>query len=112
MQIDIKISLAVMDLRWSGDRDKRTFRLGGPDQLFGPRTSGVVARIVPFNHPLMFGCIKSVAPLIAGNAVIIKPSEYTPLSALRIEFAGNLFPSGIFNVLNGGGNRRRYRSIR
>jgi betaine-aldehyde dehydrogenase len=106
MQIDIKISLAVMDLfaglateikgeSFPGSGDRINFSVREP--------LGVVARIIPFNHPLMFGCIKSVAPLIAGNAVIIKPSEHTPLSALRIaELAGNLFPPGIFNVLNGG----------
>lgn len=106
MQIDIKISLAVMDLfaglateikgeSFPGSGDRLNFSVREP--------LGVVVRIIPFNHPLMFGCIKSVAPLIAGNAVIIKPSEHTPLSALRIaELAGNLFPPGIFNVLNGG----------
>lgn len=63
---------------------------------------GVVARIVPFNHPLMFVLAKMSAPLIAGNAVIIKPSEETPLSALRVaEIIGDLFPPGVFNVLNG-----------
>lgn len=63
---------------------------------------GVVARIVPFNHPLMFVLAKMSAPLIAGNAVIIKPSEETPLSALRVaEIIGDLFPPGVFSVLNG-----------
>lgn len=105
MQIDIKISLAVMDLfaglateikgeSFPGSGDRINFSVREP--------LGVVARIIPFNHPLMFVCIKSVAPLIAGNAVIIKPSEHTPLSALRIaELGGTLFPPGIFNVLNG-----------
>lgn len=65
---------------------------------------GVVARIVPFNHPLMFICAKMAAPLIAGNAVIMKPSEQTPLSALRVaELIGGLFPPGLFAVLNGDG---------
>lgn len=63
---------------------------------------GVVARIVPFNHPLMFVLAKMSAPLIAGNSVIIKPSEETPLSALRVaEIIGHLFPPGVFSVLNG-----------
>lgn len=64
---------------------------------------GVVARIVPFNHPIMFACMKIGAPLIAGNAVILKPSEYTPLSALRLaELIGGILPPGVFNVLTGG----------
>ncbi len=106
MQIDVKISLAVMDLFAGLAPEIKGESFPGPgDRInFSVREPlGVVARIVPFNHPFMFACIKSVAPLIAGNAVVIKPSEHTPLSALRIaELAGNLFPPGIFNVLNGG----------
>lgn len=65
---------------------------------------GVVARIVPFNHPLMFACAKLAAPVIAGNAVILKSSEETPLSALRLaELIGPLFPPGLLSVLNGDG---------
>jgi len=64
---------------------------------------GVVARIVPFNHPLMFAAAKIAAPLAAGNAVILKPSEETPLSALRMaELIGDLFPPGLLAVLTGG----------
>ncbi|HYC13411.1 MAG TPA: aldehyde dehydrogenase family protein, partial [Stellaceae bacterium] len=43
---------------------------------------GVVARIIPFNHPLMFCAGKSAAALAAGNAVIVKPPEQAPLSSL------------------------------
>lgn len=65
---------------------------------------GVVARIIPFNHPMMFVLAKMGAPLVAGNAVIFKPSEHTPLAALRIaELIGDLFPPGVFSVLNGDG---------
>ena len=64
---------------------------------------GVVARILPFNHPLMFCAGKTAAILAAGNAVIVKPPEQAPLSALRLaELVGNLFPAGVFNVLPGG----------
>ena len=64
---------------------------------------GVVARIVPFNHPLMFACAKLAPPIMAGNSVIIKPSEETPLSSLKVaELIGGLFPPGVLNVLNGG----------
>lgn len=63
---------------------------------------GVVARIVPFNHPAMFVCAKIAAPLIAGNSVIIKPSEHTPLSALRLaELFDGLLPAGVLNIVNG-----------
>ncbi len=64
---------------------------------------GVVAKIVPFNHPIMFAAMKVAAPLAAGNAVIVKPSEQAPLSALRLaELVADIFPAGIFNVLSGG----------
>lgn len=77
----------------------------GPDRLnFSVREPrGVVARIIPFNHPFMFCAGKSAAPLAAGNAVIIKPPEQAPLSALRLaELIGGLFPAGVFNVVPGG----------
>jgi betaine-aldehyde dehydrogenase len=63
---------------------------------------GVVARIIPFNHPFMFAAGKSAAPLAAGNAVIIKPPDQSPLSALRLaELIDSLLPAGVFNVLPG-----------
>ena len=45
---------------------------------------GVVGRIVPFNHPIFFAAGKIAAPLMAGNAVVLKPADQTPLSALRM----------------------------
>ncbi|HEY6454372.1 MAG TPA: aldehyde dehydrogenase family protein [Steroidobacteraceae bacterium] len=74
----------------------------GPDSVnFSVREPlGVVARLLPFNHPLMFCAGKSAAILAAGNAVIIKPAEQTPLAALRLaELIGPLFPAGVFNVV-------------
>jgi betaine-aldehyde dehydrogenase len=64
---------------------------------------GVVARIGAFNHPLLFVGGKVGAPLAAGNTVVIKPAEQTPLSALRIaELWHGVFPPGVFNVVTGG----------
>ena len=77
----------------------------GPDVVnFSVREPlGVVARILPFNHPLMFCCGKTAAILAAGNAVVIKPPQQAPLSTLRIaELTADLFPPGVFNVLPGG----------
>jgi betaine-aldehyde dehydrogenase len=65
---------------------------------------GVVGRIVPFNHPMMFAAGKTVAPLIAGNTVVVKPSEHTSTSALRLaELATEVFPPGVVNVVTGYG---------
>jgi 2-formylbenzoate dehydrogenase len=65
---------------------------------------GVVARIVPFNHPIFFAAGKIAAPLVAGNAVILKPADQTPLSALRMgELFSELLPPGVLGVLTGQG---------
>jgi betaine-aldehyde dehydrogenase len=64
---------------------------------------GVVGRIGAFNHPLLFVGGKVAAPLAAGNTIIVKPAEQTPLSALRIaELWHGVFPAGVFNVVTGG----------
>jgi betaine-aldehyde dehydrogenase len=63
---------------------------------------GVVARIVAFNHPLMFTASRLAAPLAAGNAVIMKPSAQAPLSALRLgELVGDLLPPGVLSFVTG-----------
>lgn len=65
---------------------------------------GVVARIIAFNHPIMFALQKIAAPLVAGNAVILKPSEHSPLSALRMgELFDGMLPDGLLSVLVGRG---------
>lgn len=65
---------------------------------------GVVGRIIPFNHPLMFAAGKIAAPLVAGNAVILKPPDIAPLSALRIgELFAAALPSGLLSVVTGQG---------
>ena len=74
----------------------------GPDAVnFSVREPlGVVARILPFNHPLLFCAGKSGAILAAGNALIVKPPDQAPLSALRMaELAADLFPPGVWNVV-------------
>jgi betaine-aldehyde dehydrogenase len=64
---------------------------------------GVVARIGAFNHPLLFVAGKCGAPLAAGNVLIVKPAEQTPLSALRLaELWSDVFPPGVFSVVTGG----------
>jgi betaine-aldehyde dehydrogenase len=77
----------------------------GPDRInFSVREPrGVIGRIIPFNHPFMFCAGKSAAPLAAGNTVVIKPPDQSPLSALRLaELIGPLLPPGVFNVVPGG----------
>lgn len=66
---------------------------------------GVVAAITPWNSPLTLECQKVAAALAAGNAVILKPSEFTPsvgLHVAKLAIEAGL-PKGLFNVLNGMG---------
>ncbi|MEZ5787064.1 MAG: aldehyde dehydrogenase family protein [Xanthobacteraceae bacterium] len=65
---------------------------------------GVVARIAPFNHPVMFAVARTAAALAAGNAVIVKPPETSPLSAMILaEIARETLPPGVFNIVTGDG---------
>ena len=67
---------------------------------------GVVGQIVPWNFPLMFTSWKMGPALAAGNTVVMKPAELTPLSSLRVaELAAEVgFPPGVINVLPGFGH--------
>ncbi|NYT68422.1 aldehyde dehydrogenase family protein [Pusillimonas noertemannii] len=63
---------------------------------------GVVARIVAYNHPLMFAALRIAAPLAAGNTVVVKSPDQAPLSILRLaELIGGIFPPGVVNFLCG-----------
>ena len=64
---------------------------------------GVCARIVAYNHPLMFTASKIAAPLAAGNTVIAKPPPQSPLSAYRfMELIDGIAPKGVINMVTGG----------
>lgn len=65
---------------------------------------GVVASIAPWNYPLMMAAWKLAPALAAGNCVVLKPSEITPLTALKLaELAKDIFPAGVINILFGRG---------
>lgn len=65
---------------------------------------GVVGRIIAFNHPIAMAVHGMASPLIAGNTVVLKPSEQCPLSALRLgEIARDVLPPGVLNVVSGDG---------
>jgi betaine-aldehyde dehydrogenase len=64
---------------------------------------GVVVIILPFNYPLCLLCWQAAAALATGNAVIIKPSELTTLTTLQFVQAFANLPSGLVQVLAGGG---------
>ncbi|WP_334024763.1 aldehyde dehydrogenase family protein [Burkholderia gladioli] len=65
---------------------------------------GVVGQIIPWNFPLLMAAWKVAPALAAGNAVVLKPAEQTPLSiTLLLEIVGDLLPPGVLNVVHGFG---------
>ena len=65
---------------------------------------GVVGQIIPWNFPLLMATWKLAPALAAGNCVVLKPAEQTPLSILVwLEGVGDLLPPGVLNVVNGFG---------
>ena len=70
-----------------------------------PEPYGVIGSIAPFNFPIINAIWKSAPALAVGNSVVLKPSELTPFSAVRIaELASEAgLPEGLFNVIQGGG---------
>jgi betaine-aldehyde dehydrogenase len=66
---------------------------------------GVVAAIVPWNYPLLLMSWKLAPALAAGNTVVLKPSEMTPLSTLRFaELCCEQLPAGVLNIVTGHGD--------
>ncbi|MET0248213.1 MAG: aldehyde dehydrogenase family protein [Sphingobium sp.] len=65
---------------------------------------GVVSAITPYNFPFFLNIVKLFPALVAGNTVVLKPSPFTPFSALIVaEIAAGLdFPPGVINVITGG----------
>lgn len=65
---------------------------------------GVVGQIIPWNFPLLMAAWKLAPALAAGNSVVLKPAEQTPVSILKfIELIGDILPAGVLNVVNGYG---------
>ncbi|QBE64250.1 aldehyde dehydrogenase [Pseudoduganella lutea] len=113
----IKYSLAVdvagaaNCIRWYGEAIDKVYGEIAPTPadslaLITREAVGVVGAIVPWNYPMLMASWKIGPALAAGNSVVLKPSEKSPLSALRLADlaleAG--IPPGVFNVLPGYGN--------
>jgi betaine-aldehyde dehydrogenase len=63
---------------------------------------GVVAQVTPWNYPLMMAIWKIGPALAAGNTIVLKPSDTTPVSAVMLaELAAEFYPPGVFNVICG-----------
>jgi len=65
---------------------------------------GVVGQIIPWNFPILMACWKLAPALAAGNCVVLKPAEQTPMSIMVLmDLVGDLLPAGVLNVVNGFG---------
>jgi betaine-aldehyde dehydrogenase len=77
---------------------------GGGLDYTRPQPFGVVARIIPYNHAISFAAGKIAPALVAGNTVILKPADQTPLSALWMgKLVQECFPPGVVNIVSGDG---------
>lgn len=109
--LSIDVASAANSLRWSGEAIDKIYDevAATPHNELGLVTRepvGVVTAIVPWNFPLLMSCWKLGPALTTGNSVILKPSEKSPLTGIRIAQlaieAG--IPKGVFNVLPGFGH--------
>jgi aminobutyraldehyde dehydrogenase len=78
--------------------------LAGHTSMIRRDPVGVVGSIAPWNYPLMMAAWKAAPALAAGNTVVLKPSEQTPLTTLLLgTLAADVLPKGVFNVVTGRG---------
>lgn len=109
--VAVDIPDSIDCIRWTAESiDKLYGEIAPTDNqnlaLIKREPIGVVAAITPWNYPLMMAVWKIAPALAAGNSVILKPSEKSPLSVLRLaELATQAgIPDGVFNVLPGFGH--------
>lgn len=103
---DVDIPLvAAHFFHYAGWADKLAYAGHGPD----PKPHGVAAQVIPWNFPLLMLAWKIAPALAAGNTVVLKPAETTPLTALRFAEicveAG--LPAGVVNIVTGAGDTGR-----
>ncbi|GIE99135.1 aldehyde dehydrogenase family protein [Paractinoplanes rishiriensis] len=91
---------------YAGWADKLQYAGFGPD----PRPLGVAGQVIPWNFPLLMLAWKIAPALAAGNTVVLKPAETTPLSALFFADVCRQadLPPGVVNIVTGAGDTGRY----
>lgn len=78
--------------------------LAGHTSMIRRDPIGVVGSIAPWNYPLMMAAWKLAPALAAGNTIVLKPSEMTPLTTLKLaKICAEIFPEGVVNVIHGRG---------
>ena len=108
--LNVDVNSAANSLRWFGEAIDKVYDEIAPtaDHTLAMITRepiGVVGAIVPWNYPMLMACWKIAPALASGNSIVLKPSEKSPLSALKIADialqAG--IPAGVLNVVPGFG---------
>ncbi|MFM9913869.1 MAG: aldehyde dehydrogenase [Methylophilaceae bacterium] len=109
--LNVDVNSAANSLRWFGEAIDKVYDEIAPtaDHTLAMITReplGVVGAIVPWNYPILMACWKIAPALVSGNSVVLKPSEKSPLTALRL---GDLaleagIPAGVLNVVPGFGS--------
>jgi succinate-semialdehyde dehydrogenase / glutarate-semialdehyde dehydrogenase len=108
-QSQTEVAFAVDHLRWFAEESRRAYGRIVPHQVDGKRhlviksPMGVVGAITPWNFPLVLGVRKAAPALAAGNTVILKPAEQTPLCSIALSecVAAAGLPKGVFQVVLG-----------
>jgi gamma-glutamyl-gamma-aminobutyraldehyde dehydrogenase/4-guanidinobutyraldehyde dehydrogenase/NAD-dependent aldehyde dehydrogenase len=108
--LNVDVNSAANSLRWFGEAIDKVYDEIAPtaDNTLAMITRepiGVVGAIVPWNYPMLMACWKIAPALATGNSIVLKPSEKSPLTALRI---GDLaleagIPAGVLNIVPGFG---------
>jgi succinate-semialdehyde dehydrogenase/glutarate-semialdehyde dehydrogenase len=108
-QSQTEVAFAVDHLRWFAEEARRAYGRIVPQQVDGKRhlviksPMGVVGAITPWNFPLVLAVRKAAPALAAGNTLVLKPAEQTPLSAIALAecVAAAGLPKGVFQVVLG-----------
>jgi len=108
--LNVDVNSAANSLRWFGEAIDKVYDEIAPTAhhtlaMITREPLGVVGAIVPWNYPILMACWKIAPALASGNSIILKPSEKSPLTALRL---GDLaleagIPAGVLNVVPGFG---------
>ena len=109
--LNVDVNSAANNLRWFGEAIDKVYDEIAPTPrsalaLITREPIGVVGAIVPWNYPMLMACWKIAPSLAAGNSLVLKPSEKSSLSALKLaELALEAgVPAGVFNVVTGLGH--------